>query len=122
MLQHKFELSPGDDQQCVCIGASVFSDFSGISQIFLRLRRSVSFEASDLFAFGCTRDVQTTTRDVETTTTEVQTTTTVAPATTTLGFCGKLVMGNGIGNGTLNIDTLGGFPCVHFCRVGLFSR
>ena len=78
MLQHRFELSPGDDQQCVCIGARVFSGFPGISQIFLRLRQSVSFEASDLFAFGCARDVQTTT--------------TIAATTTTLGFCGKLVI------------------------------
>ena len=75
-----------------------------------------------MFVFGCARDVQTTTRDVQTTTTDVQTTTTVAPATTTLGFCGKLVMDNGNGNGTLNIDTLDGFLCVHFCRVVLFSR
>ena len=86
MLQHRFELFSGDDQQCVCIGASVFSRFPGIAQIFLRLRQSASFEASDLFAFGCTRDVQTTTRDV-------QITTTIAPTTTTLEICGKLVMG-----------------------------
>ena len=85
VFQQRFVLPDGADQQCVCIDESVLSGFPDISQIFLRLRQSASFEASDLFVFGCADDVDTTTT--------ATTTTTIAPTTattTTLGPCGEL--------------------------------
>ena len=56
MLQQRFFLPDGADQQCVCIDESVLSGFPDISQLIVRLRGSSVFDASDLFVVGCVDD------------------------------------------------------------------